>query len=58
MFYNRYRSCFCEISLRRLEIFRSEGKTGWQNSNPFIYEIQNDKNLKTYLNKKYNLEYK
>ncbi|AFH49516.1 DNA modification methylase [Ignavibacterium album JCM 16511] len=48
---------FCEISLRRLEKFRYEGKTGWQNSNPFANEIQNDKKLKTYLNKKYKLEY-
>lgn len=48
---------FCEISLRRLEKFRNEGKTGWQNSNPFAYEISLDKKLKNYLNKKYNYEY-
>ena len=26
---------FCEIAIRRLEHFRSTGKTGWQNANPF-----------------------
>lgn len=48
---------FCEISLRRLEKFRTEGKTGWQNSNPFADEIISDKKLKNYLRKKYNYEY-
>ncbi len=48
---------FCEISLRRLEKFRNEGKTGWQNSNPFADEIISDKKLKNYLKKKYNFEY-
>lgn len=48
---------FCEISLRRLEKFRQDGKTGWQNSNPFAYEISRDKKLKNYLNKNYNFEY-
>lgn len=49
---------FCEISLRRLENFRSSGKTGWQNSNPFYAEIISDKKLKNYLKKYYNIEYK
>jgi len=48
---------FCEISLRRLENFRASGKTGWQNSNPFINEIMSDKKLKNYLKKNYNIEY-
>uniref|UniRef100_A0A832G1W4 Methyltransferase n=1 Tax=Ignavibacterium album TaxID=591197 RepID=A0A832G1W4_9BACT len=49
---------FCEISLRRLENFRTSEKTGWQNSNPFYKEINSDKRLKNYLKKKYNIEYK
>lgn len=48
---------FCEISLRRLERFRNEGKTGWQNSNPFADEIIRNKNLKNYLIKKYQFKY-
>ncbi len=40
---------FCEISLRRLENYRSSGKTGWQNSNPFEQEIADDKKLRNYL---------
>ena len=38
---------YCEIALRRLERFRSNQKTGWQNSNPFEQEIQNDPELKS-----------
>jgi site-specific DNA-methyltransferase (adenine-specific) len=30
---------FCEITIRRLENFRSAGRTGWQNSNPFAQEM-------------------
>lgn len=26
---------FCEVSIRRLELFRKCGRTGWQGSNPF-----------------------
>lgn len=37
---------YCEIAIRRLEHFRSSGKTGWQNSNPFAQEIENDPVLK------------
>lgn len=48
---------FSEISLRRLENFRKTGKTGWQNSNPFVKEIISDRRLKSYLKKKYKLEY-
>jgi site-specific DNA-methyltransferase (adenine-specific) len=36
---------FCEIVIRRLEHFRTSGKTGWQNSNPFATEIATDKEL-------------
>ena len=45
---------FCEISLRRIENFRKNKKTGWQNSNPFFNEILEDKMLKSYLKEKYN----
>ncbi len=48
---------FCEISIRRLENFRKEGKTGWQNSNPFLNEILKDKKLKNYLKKEYEISY-
>ena len=37
---------FCEIVIRRLEHFRATGKTGWQNSNPFAPEIEDDSELK------------
>ena len=47
---------FCEITLRRLENFRKTGNTGWQNSNPFAEEIEKDKKLKSYLNKKYDVK--
>ncbi len=30
---------FCEITIRRLEHFRLNGRTGWQNSNPFAREL-------------------
>lgn len=30
---------FCEITIRRLEHFRADGKTGWQNGNPFQAEL-------------------
>ena len=37
---------FCEITIRRLENFRNNNKTGWQNSNPlFADEIINNKKL-------------
>jgi DNA modification methylase len=26
---------YCEITIRRLELYRSRGRLGWQNSNPF-----------------------
>jgi len=44
---------FCEISIRRLELLRKGNKTGWQNSNPFEKEIQDDKSLYSYLNDYY-----
>ncbi len=46
----------CEISIRRLENFRENGKTGWQKSNPFAEEILSDTKIKNHLEKKYNLE--
>jgi len=49
---------FCEISLRRLENYRNNKITGWQNSNPFEKEIANDKKLSNYLKDKYELTYK
>ena len=47
---------YCEIAIRRLERFRKTGKLGWQNSNPFEKEIQEDKKLAKYLLEKYNIE--
>lgn len=44
---------FCEISIRRIENFRKNKKTGWQNSNPFAKEIESNDSLKNYLQKKY-----
>ncbi len=38
---------FCEIVIRRLEHYRTTGRTGWQNSNPFAIEIASDKELRT-----------
>jgi site-specific DNA-methyltransferase (adenine-specific) len=40
---------FCEITIRRLERFRTTGKTGWQNSNPFAAEINEDNELRRLL---------
>lgn len=37
---------FCEIAIRRLEHFRTNGKKGWQNSNAFAAEIARDKKLR------------
>ncbi len=45
---------FCEISLRRLENYRMNNKTGWQNSNPFFKEILEDNKLRRYLEEEYN----
>lgn len=44
---------FCEITIRRIENLRYNHKTGWQNSNPFAKEIELNKTLKNYLQKKY-----
>ncbi|MGD8782269.1 MAG: site-specific DNA-methyltransferase [Ignavibacteria bacterium] len=49
---------YCEITIRRLENFRNNGKTGWQNSNPFEKEILTDKKIKSYLKRNYNIIYK
>ncbi len=34
---------FCEIAIRRLELYRRTGRTGWQNSNPFAGELKSTK---------------
>lgn len=52
-----YDPIFCEITLRRLENLRENGKTGWQNSNPFYKEIISDKKILNHLKKKYNISY-
>ncbi|MGE5497884.1 MAG: DNA-methyltransferase [Syntrophothermus sp.] len=44
---------FCEITLRRLERYRTLGKTGWQNSNPFAAEIIGNKTILDYLRSRY-----
>lgn len=49
---------YCEITIRRLERFRKTGKLGWQNSNPFEKEIEENKELKDYLFEKYKIEIK
>ncbi len=49
---------FCEITLRRLENYRKNERTGWQNSNPFAEEILDDKNFREYLTKAYNYNFK
>ena len=48
---------YCEITLRRLENFRKNKKTGWQNSNPFYDEIMKDKKILNHFKKKYNITY-
>jgi len=49
---------YCEISIRRLENYRKKGKTGWQNSNPFVQEILADKEILSYLSDKHEINYK
>ena len=49
---------FCEITLRRLENYRKNNKSGWQNSNPFVKEILKDRKIRNHLRKRYQLEYK
>jgi site-specific DNA-methyltransferase (adenine-specific) len=48
---------FCEITIRRLENYRINKLTGWQNSNPFSDEILEDKKIKNYLSKYYNIDF-
>lgn len=48
---------YCEITIRRLENYRKNGRLGWQNSNAFQEEIKNDKELQNYLNEKYELSF-
>lgn len=48
---------YCEITLRRLENYRENKKTGWQNSNPFYKEIKNDKVILQYLKDEYGVVY-
>jgi site-specific DNA-methyltransferase (adenine-specific) len=40
---------YCEIAIRRLEHLRTDGKTGWQNSNSFEKEISEDGELQSML---------
>jgi len=40
---------FCEIAIRRLELFRRTGKLGWQNGNPFECEQETDPALRRLL---------
>lgn len=47
---------YCEIAIRRLERFRKTGKLGWQNSNAFEKEINEDKKLANYLFEEYNID--
>ena len=47
---------YCEITIRRLENYRNNNKTGWQNSNPFADEILNNKKIMSYLKKNYQLD--
>jgi site-specific DNA-methyltransferase (adenine-specific) len=47
---------YCEITIRRLENFRLNNKTGWQNSNPFFNEISDSKLIKDYLHYKYDIK--
>ncbi len=44
---------FCEISIRRLEHYRLTGNPGWQMSNPFTSEIEQDEEIRNYINNKY-----
>ena len=37
---------YCEMAIRRLELFRATERTGWQHSNPFAVEIMEDDELK------------
>ena len=48
---------FCEITRRRLENYRKNRLTGWQNSNPFAVEILSDKRIKKYLTEHYNYDF-
>jgi site-specific DNA-methyltransferase (adenine-specific) len=49
---------FCEITIRRLENYRKNNLTGWQNSNPFSDEILEDKRIKNYLSRTYNFDFR
>lgn len=40
---------FCEISIRRLENFRSTGELGWQNRHAFVEEQSQDRRLRELL---------
>lgn len=40
---------YCEIVIRRLEHYRSTGRLGWQNSNPFAADIAADSDLQLLL---------
>lgn len=40
---------YCEIAIRRIERFRTTGKLGWQNGNPFEKETSSDAGLQSLL---------
>ena len=40
---------YCEIAIRRLEQFRQTGRTGWQDSNPFEQEINENPRLQAFI---------
>lgn len=44
-----YDPVYCEIAIRRLERFRTAGLKGWQMSNPFEKEIEEDISLRSLL---------
>ncbi len=48
---------YAEITIRRLENFRKNGKTGWGTSNPFEKEIYEDEELKNYLKENYKIKF-
>jgi hypothetical protein len=47
---------FCEITIRRLERLRTNGVTGWQNSNPFANDILKSQKIRDYLKLAHNIK--
>jgi site-specific DNA-methyltransferase (adenine-specific) len=48
---------YCEVTLRRLENYRQNKLTGWQNSNPFAGEVLGDMKLRKFLSENYNYDF-